>query len=225
MSTEPDADQAVPRDTPQVSTSPWVLPGGYTVRLTAAGKTLSQPIDVVMDPRVKTTTAELEQQFQVSYSAYNDLLKASDALHQIAVLREQMKSNAATATAGKTPRPSATLGESFETNLEKLAGKLEPARTRGAPGPPTLASVRLQIARVEHSIQSADVQPTAAQVEAYHTASQPLAALLAQWETLKKTDLKALNLARSREHLALLQPDAKDFDNDLEDEIEMGDEE
>lgn len=223
MSTEPDADQAVPGDTPQVETSPWVLPGRYTVRLTAAGKTLSQPIEVVMDPRIKTSVVELEQQFQVSKSAYDDLLKASEALHEIAVLREQMKAGAP--ASGKTPRPSAALGESFETNLEKLAGKLEPARTRGAPGPPTLASVRLQIARVEHSIQSADVQPTAAQVEAYHTASQPLAGLLAQWETLKKTDLKALNLARSREHLALLRPDAKDFDNDLEDEIEMGDEE
>ena len=54
MSTGPDEDQAVPHDTPSVSTAPWVMPGNYTVRLIAQGETYTQPLDVVMDPRVKT---------------------------------------------------------------------------------------------------------------------------------------------------------------------------
>ena len=35
--------------------SPWVAPGVYTVRLTANGQTLTQPITIKMDPRVKIT--------------------------------------------------------------------------------------------------------------------------------------------------------------------------
>ena len=45
MSTEPDADQAVPHDTPAVASSPWVMPGRYTVRLTAGGTTLTEPME------------------------------------------------------------------------------------------------------------------------------------------------------------------------------------
>ena len=45
---------------------PWVLPGTYTVRLTVDGATMTQPLVVEMDPRVKTTTQGLQQQFTLS---------------------------------------------------------------------------------------------------------------------------------------------------------------
>ena len=48
---------------PAVSTAPWVMPGTYTVRLIAGGETSTEPLKVVMDPRVKTSPADLEQQF------------------------------------------------------------------------------------------------------------------------------------------------------------------
>jgi hypothetical protein len=49
---------------------PWVLPGRYTVRLTANGETYEQPLTVKMDPRVKTPTAELERQHRLSMKLY-----------------------------------------------------------------------------------------------------------------------------------------------------------
>ncbi len=239
MSTGPDADQAVPHDTPDVESSPWVLPGRYTVRLTAGGKTLEEPMDVVMDPRVKTPMAELEEQFRVSEAIYKDTMRATAAIHEIAVLQGQMKGSAGESEGMKergealkgtgakgASRPAATLGESMETNLEKIAGRPDAGGSRGGPaGPPTLASVRLQMARMEHSIQSADVRPTAAQVEAYETAARPLAGLLEQWERMKKKDLKAVNAERGRQHLPPLRVDAGPPGRGVEDEIEMGDEE
>lgn len=51
-------------------TSPWVMPGTYTVKLTANGKTFTQPLTVVMDPRVKATPATLKQQHDLSLAAY-----------------------------------------------------------------------------------------------------------------------------------------------------------
>ena len=41
---------------------PFVVPGKYEVRLTVDGKTYKQPLVVEMDPRVKVTQAELQQQ-------------------------------------------------------------------------------------------------------------------------------------------------------------------
>ena len=240
MSTGPDAEQAVPHNTPSVDSSPWVLPGAYTVKLIAGGKTLTAPIEVVMDPRVKTPMPELEQQFKMAKAIYDDTMKATVAIHEITVLRDGMKPKAPAATAEgneikgattgqqSTPKPPVTTGESLESNLDKIAGRSEGGRGggRGGPaGPPTLASVRVQLARIEHSIENADDQPTAAQVEAYETAAKPLPGLLEQWDTLKKTDLKALNAERAQEGLAELRLDTGVIDHGVEDQIELGDEE
>jgi hypothetical protein len=57
---------AVYRDTPPAPTSPWAVPGEYTVVLTAGGKSYTQSLTVKMDPRVKMSQAELEQQLTLS---------------------------------------------------------------------------------------------------------------------------------------------------------------
>ncbi len=57
---------AVFGDTPAEPRGPWAMPGRYTVRLTANGRTLSQPLIVRMDPRVQTPRVSLQQQFTLS---------------------------------------------------------------------------------------------------------------------------------------------------------------
>ena len=52
------------------ATSPWVVPGTYTVTLAVDGKTYTQPLTVRMDPRLKTTPATLKQQHDLSVTAY-----------------------------------------------------------------------------------------------------------------------------------------------------------
>jgi photosystem II stability/assembly factor-like uncharacterized protein len=69
---------AVPFDTAPRATSPWVLPGTYTVRLTVDGKTSTQPLAVAMDPRVKTPRAGLEEQFQLSMKVYGWMQRLTD---------------------------------------------------------------------------------------------------------------------------------------------------
>jgi photosystem II stability/assembly factor-like uncharacterized protein len=223
MSTGPDADQAVPYNTPSVSTAPWVMPGNYMVRLSAGGKTLTQSLKIVMDPRVKTSQADLEAQFKASKAIYDELLKATTAIHEITVLREQLKAREGQA-------PVAGAGDSLDAKLDKIAGSERGGRGggggRGAPmGPPTLGSVRTQLARVEHEMQNADQAPTPAQIEAYGIVAKPLGDLLQQWEQVKQTDLKALNMTLEQDHLPLLSLDTRRIDHDVEDQIEMGDDE
>jgi photosystem II stability/assembly factor-like uncharacterized protein len=224
MSTGPSADEAVPYNTPAVPSSPFVLPGTYTVRLMAGGKTLSEQFQVVMDPRVKTPATQLEEQFTVSKSIYDDALRATAALHEITVLREQLGAKSA-------EPPVAAAGDSLESKLTKIAGgRVEGARGgggggRGGPtGPPNLTTLRLQLARMEHTIQGADIAPTTAQVEAYESMKKPLADLIEQWNALKASDVKALNDSLHKLGLPLLSLDTKIIDHAVEDQIELGDE-
>ncbi len=224
MSTGPSADEAVPYNTPAVPSSPFVMPGTYTVRLMAGGKTQSEQFQVVMDPRVKTPATQLEEQFTVSKSIYDDALRATAALHEITVLREQLSAKSA-------EPPVAAAGDSLESKLTKIAGgRGEGARGgggggRGGPtGPPNLTTLRLQLARMEHTIQSADIAPTTAQVEAYESMKKPLADLIEQWNALKASDVKALNDSLHKLGLPLLSLDTKIIDHAVEDQIELGDE-
>jgi photosystem II stability/assembly factor-like uncharacterized protein len=221
MSTGPSADEALPYNTPAVPSSPFVLPGTYTVRLMAAGKTWSEQFKVVMDPRVKTPAAQLEEQFTVSKAIYDDALRATAALHEITVLREQLSAKSA-------QPPVAAAGDSLESKLTKIAGgRGEAARGggRGGPtGPPNLTTLRLQLARLEHTVQSADMAPTTAQVEAYEGMKKPLADLIEQWNTLKASDVNALNDSLHKLGLPLLSMDTKMIDHSVEDQIELGDE-
>ncbi|MGA7110366.1 MAG: glycoside hydrolase [Terracidiphilus sp.] len=220
MATGPDADLATPHDTPSISTAPWVMPSDYTVRLIAGGKTLTQPLKVVMDPRVKTSMGDLEAQFKLAKGIYDDVISATGAMHEISVLRDQLKARA-------SQPPVADAGPSIDSKLNAIAG-LEGGGhggfMRGPAGPPTLSSVRMILVRLEHSIENADAAPTAAQKDAYATTVKPLAGLLNQWKQFKQADLKSLNEQLKRDHFAAIHLDTRESDHRVEDQIEMGDE-
>ena len=175
-----------------------------------------------MDPRVKTSTADLQVQFDAAKSAYDDMLKATAVLHEGTVLRGQLK-----ARSGQQPVQNADAG--LQSKLDRVLGAETPGRGgggRGGPGgPPTLASLRLTLSRLEHQVENADAAPTAAQLEAIKTTAAAMPMLMQQWEDLKRTDLKALNQALEREHMAVLSLNTFRIDHDVEDQIEMSDDE
>ena len=74
---------AVVHHTPPEANSPWVMPGSYTVKLTANGQSYTQPLTVRMDPRVRTSLAGLTQQFTLSKQLYDDLLRGRAALEKL----------------------------------------------------------------------------------------------------------------------------------------------
>src|SRR5438132_2078598 len=74
---------AVAFNTAPSPTSPWVMPGTYTVKLTANGKSVTRPLVVKMDPRVKTPIEGLRQQFTLSKEMYDGIVTASAALTQL----------------------------------------------------------------------------------------------------------------------------------------------
>jgi len=118
-------------------------------------------------------------------------------------------------------------GPSIDSKLDAIAGPAHGGRGfgRGAAGPATLGSVRTQLARLMHSIESADMAPTGAQSEALAIAEKPLDGLIEQWRQVKQTDVKALNERLKKLHLAVIDLNTREFDRNREDELEMGDEE
>lgn len=70
-------------------TSPWVMPGTYTARLTVDGKTYNQPFIVKMDPRVKTSSKDLAAQHDLSMICYNYMKRCMEALKETGLATER----------------------------------------------------------------------------------------------------------------------------------------
>ena len=62
---------AVKNNTAPDANAPWVLPGIYSVRITVGSKVIEQPLEIKMDPRVKTAMADLQRQHNLSKACYD----------------------------------------------------------------------------------------------------------------------------------------------------------
>jgi photosystem II stability/assembly factor-like uncharacterized protein len=69
-------------------TSPWVMPATYTLKLTVNGQTYTQPLTLKMDPRVKTTTVQLQQIHDLSVICYEGRQKAQQAITKSEEMRK-----------------------------------------------------------------------------------------------------------------------------------------
>lgn len=112
---------AIYKNTAPQPTSPWVLPGKYTVKLIVDGKTMSQPLVVKMDPRVKTPVAVLQTQRRLSYSMYTKLQQTSAVQDSLDSLRAGM-GNLKSAAFSKAHTPA--LQAFLQTENEGSAGSL-----------------------------------------------------------------------------------------------------
>lgn len=179
-----DASQAVRHNTPVVPSSPWVMPGHYTVRLTVDGQSQTQALTVTMDPRVHTPEAALRQQLDASMQAYHEEIAANAALAQVRNLEKQIAAH----------KPSANLA-SYRKQLEELSGPevTSPYALFFHHGPPTLGSIGLSLQMLMRRMQGADTAPTAADIEALDQLSSEYTSLMRRWEKLKSEPFAELD--------------------------------
>ncbi len=81
---------AIYKNTAPAYTSPWVMPGSYTIKLTVNGETFTQPLTIKMDPRVKMPVADLQKQHDLSLLCYQGQIKISEILRQIAQVKSKL---------------------------------------------------------------------------------------------------------------------------------------
>ncbi|HVT38015.1 MAG TPA: hypothetical protein VHE78_03155 [Gemmatimonadaceae bacterium] len=191
---------AVPHRTYPPVNAPWAPPGVYTVRLTVADQSYTQPLTLRLDPRVKTPVVGLARLNTLSREMYEGA-KATHAAY-----------TQARALAAKLDDMKGDDIAAFKIRVESLAPAPVPAGGRGggrgggggggrgggaaAGEPPTLESASNAMLAAAMAMQEADVTPTAREVAACERARAQSAAVLRQWTALRTTGLAALNARR-----------------------------
>jgi hypothetical protein len=194
---------AVPHNTAPQPTSPWAMPGQYTVVLAVNGKTYSQPLTVNMDPRVKTSTAGLEQQFKLSQQLYTQLQTLAPAVEQANATRKQLKEIRQKLSEG----PLAATVDQVDKKVQAVSGGTE---RRPGPGtePLTLGMLRTRYLALLNTFQEADVAPTTQGSAAVGELEKQLPPLMQTWEAIKTHDLPALNQQLKSSNLPEIKLDA-----------------
>jgi photosystem II stability/assembly factor-like uncharacterized protein len=213
---------ALPFTTAPAPTTPWAPPGQYTVKLTVNGKTLSQPLTVTQDPRVKTPALAMQQVYTLSTAAYREAAKALAAAAQAQRLRG-LVAEAGSRASGDLATALTEFGKKIEAVVGSpaagggrgrggFAAAAVAAGGRGAAlagqaGPqPTLSSAAAGLTGVMNVLQSADVPPTAVQLKALTAARTAGTAAMARWTAVKTVDLAAINAKLKAAGLAPLNP-------------------
>ncbi len=184
------AGGAVPHRTYPGVSSPWVAPGTYTVRLTANGQGMSQPITIKMDPRVKITP-EVQQIFTLTTQAEDHARNAESAYQDARELLTKVKG-----------KPSSPANDALVKELLAIAPEEAPAPAGGGrggrggggggfgaaaepPAAPTLANIGSQLVGAVQGMQASEMPPTAAQLQACSQQEAAYATVMAKWSALK----------------------------------------
>ena len=190
---------AVPHDTPRTPLGPLVVPGTYSVRLTAAGKTESASLTVTIDPRVSATINDLQKQFAVEMKLATAVIQSSKAVMQVRSIREQI--------GGVMNSASGVLKDSLTNLDDQLSALLEGDKkeSKGAKQS-ALSTTNTDLIALYKAIGSADAAPTVAQVGASGKAESELSGMLGRWNHAK-AEITAINSQLGASGLATLKLD------------------
>ena len=177
---------AVPHETPRTPQGPLALPGTYTVRLTAAGKTLSAPLTIKIDPRVHATAGDLESLFAQQSKLAAMVSKSAAASLQVHSAQEQLA-----ALSNKVEPPLKDAIAKLDKELDDLLnGQKKPGGGEQSPG---LDDVAGESAGLYEQVGMADASPTAIQIKATVHASEELTEVLTRWQHTNDSSIPELN--------------------------------
>jgi photosystem II stability/assembly factor-like uncharacterized protein len=146
---------------------PHVLPGSYQVRLTAEGQTLTQPLEVTMDPRVQVSREELEKQFALEMKIADGLARDEKVIQEIRAWKTRA-------------------GSDLAKKATELLGQPEEEGRRPSRNKTSLLQLNAVLAHLADVVDSADAAPTAQATAAVDEALGQLRELVEQWGKLSR---------------------------------------
>jgi photosystem II stability/assembly factor-like uncharacterized protein len=183
---------AIFKNTAPDPTSPWAMPGKYTVVLTAGGKKYEQTFTLVMDPRVKTSTADLAEQYKLSKQLYKEWLALNSISDQVRRIRGQLTEL----------RPKVS-DANLKTKVDAFAEKLQSFAGAGGGGPGgaaaggaarvTVASATGRIRTLFNLIEEVDLAPTPQVSAAIPEVVKDARGIQESWRLINTQEIPALN--------------------------------
>ncbi|MGA7853569.1 MAG: hypothetical protein WCA15_09605, partial [Candidatus Acidiferrales bacterium] len=201
-------------DTPRYPLGPSILPGNYTVKLSAGGQNYTQPLVVKMDPRVSTPADELLQQFELGSRICDAMNTTYTDLGMVRALRAQLRDLGRQAPKGEITDAISALDQKAAA-LEGKAQGFGPAASQDS-----FAQLNGQFGHLLDVVDGADAAPTQTAQDAFADRQKALAAVVAMWDDIRAHAIPSLNDLLLRAKLPTinlekpLEPESNDAGDD-----------
>jgi photosystem II stability/assembly factor-like uncharacterized protein len=175
---------------------PTAVPGEYQVRLTVDGKSQTQPLKIVPDPRLQVTADDLKKQFDLMQQILGKVTQVHDAVRQMRDVRAQITSVNKRLKEEKNPNAKelADAGAALDKKMTVVEEAL--IQTKSKSGQDVLNyPIRLNnlLVALGGVVSSADASPTKQDYELYDDLSKQADEQLAKWQEIVQTDLASYN--------------------------------
>jgi photosystem II stability/assembly factor-like uncharacterized protein len=175
---------------------PLVLPGAYQARLTVAGKTMIAPFEVKMDPRVKTSAADLRKQFDLMLKLRDRQDEMNKAILAIRDLQAQLQALEKRLASSIETKPVASAAADLRKKISAIEQELIQVNSKATEDElnfPTRLNSKLGY--LHNAVDSADTAPTESEAAVFTQLDQQLEAQLTKWREAVSKDVPALNEA------------------------------
>jgi photosystem II stability/assembly factor-like uncharacterized protein len=192
-----------------VTRGPVLPPGAYQVRLTAAGQSLTQPLEVRKDPRLATTDDDYRKQYDLLVKIRDEVTETHDAISRIRETRDQVKGVAERAKGNKAIADAA---DALDKKITAVEEALYQTKNQSSQDPLNFP-IRLnnKLAALAGVVGGGDAAPTDQSYVVYEDLTAKIDAELGRLRQVMNTDVPAFNaLVREQNVPAIvIKPAAK----------------
>jgi hypothetical protein len=185
---------AIPGRTPRTTmVGPMVLPGTYTVKLTVDGRSYTQPVTVVQDPRVTIAPSALAAEFRLQQRMVAGIAATYLAVNHIQSLRAALAIRTAEAANNAA-------GAQIAAAVKALDAALAPLAT----GPSGVGVAHRDLGRRLNDLLVGDVEPTPSVIAGVDGPCKTIDSALDGLRRLEATSVAELNATLVAAGLAVL---------------------
>jgi len=184
-------------------TGPAALPGNYQVRLTVpGGKPQTAPLEIKLDPRLKTSQADLAKQFDLAMKIRDRVKDDHDAVKQIRDVRAQLKALETRLKNEPRGKDLITAAEQLDKKMTSIEEELIQVKSKSSEDPLNYPiKVDDKLMGLGGTVESAETAPTRQSYEVFDELSHQLDTQLAKWKEIQATDLVELNNRLRKENV------------------------
>ena len=167
---------------------PKAAPGVYQVRLTVDGRTQSQPLEVIMDPRSGASREILEQQLQLGKKIFAEVQEARRAQAEIGEVQKQL-ADMQQKLGEQNPTVKGALAEA-QAEVGRILSNKETAHNELGGG---LQEAFMGLTSALRAVESGDRAVPSQVIAVYNESSARIKARMAEWTAFKQAKLPPLN--------------------------------
>ena len=185
---------AIPGRTPHTTLlGPMVLPGTYTAKLTVNGRSYTQPVTVVQDPRITVPPAALAAQFRLQQRMVAGIAVTYHAVNYLQELR-----------AALAARSKEAAGNAASAQITSAAQAIDAALTPLASGPAGFGVGHRDLGRRLNDMLVADFEPTTSVIAGVDMPCKAIDDAIDGVRRLQTTKIAELNATLASAGLAAL---------------------